>query len=267
MLIMWTLTAMAVQSVCLLLPGRPKVWFAQVYWATFTRLLGMRVRVIGARTDTDRPVVFVANHCSWVDVPILGGLLPACFISKGEIANWPVVGTIARLGRTIFVSRQRGATGRELEQMRALLSRRDNLILFPEGTTSDGSRVMAFRTSFFAVAEGAQPPLVQPVSMAYDRLAGLPTGRLTRDLFAWYGDMDIASHYWRLAQHRGFRATVLMHRAIDPAHYPNRKALSQAVWQVVAEGAATLRQNRPAVPIGTEETPAEHEKTDVTAYA
>jgi 1-acyl-sn-glycerol-3-phosphate acyltransferase len=176
-----------------------------------------------------------------------------------------LVGTIARLGRTIFVSRQRGATARELEQIRVLLSGRDNLILFPEGTTSDGSRVMAFRSSFFAAAEGAQPPLVQPISMAYDRLAGLPTGRLTRDLFAWYGDMDIASHYWRLAQHRGLRATVLLHRPIDPARYPNRKALSLAVWEVVAEGAATLRQNRPAAPIGVEGS--ERERADVTAYA
>jgi 1-acyl-sn-glycerol-3-phosphate acyltransferase len=95
---------------------------------------------------------------------------------------------------------------------------------------------------------GEHPPLVQPVSVAYDRLAGLPTGRATRPLFAWYGDMDIASHFWRLGQHRGLRATVLLHAPLDPADFPDRKALSQAVWVAVAEGAATLRQNRPAQP-------------------
>ena len=74
-------------------------------------------------------------------------------------------------------------------------------------------------------------------------------GRDVRPLFAWYGDMDIASHFWRLTQHRGLRASVLLHTPIDPASFPNRKALSQAVWQAVADGAATLRQNRPARPL------------------
>ena len=79
----------------------------------------------------------------------------------------------------------------------------DNLILFPEGTSSDGSRVLPFRTSFFAVAEvragedRSELPLIQPVSVVYDRLGGLPTGRASRPVFAWYGDMDIASHFWR----------------------------------------------------------------------
>ncbi len=193
----------------------------------------------------------MSNHSSWLDIPVLGGVLPACFVSKGEIARWPVVGTIARLGRTIFVSRQRGSMTREIDAMRAVMRAGDNLILFPEGTTSDGSRVMGFRPAFLALAEGPAPPILQPVSIVYDRLAGLPTGRVTRVLFAWYGDMDFASHYWRLARHRGLRASVLLHRPIDPRDYPNRKALSQAVWTIVADGAATLRQNRPAVPIAT----------------
>ena len=68
-------------------------------------------------------------------------------------------------------------------------------------------------------------------------------------MFAWYGDMDIASHFWRLTQHIGLRATVLLHTPLDPARFEDRKALSQAVWQIVADGASTLRQNRPAQPL------------------
>ena len=106
--------------------------------------------------------------------------------------------------------------------MRAVLKAGDNLILFPEGTSSDGSRVLPFRTSFFAVAEArageerSELPLIQPVSVVYDRLGGLPAGRASRPVFAWYGDMDIASHFWRLAQHIGLRATVLVHTPLDP---------------------------------------------------
>jgi len=268
LLLLWTFVSMPIQGVCLLLPGRPKVVFARIYWAWFCRLLGMRVRVIGepARTDKRR-IVFVSNHSSWIDVPVLGGRLDGCFVSKGEVAEWPLVSAIARLGRTEFVSRQRGLILQERDHMRARLAEGDNLILFPEGTTSDGSRVMPFRSAFFAVAEGADPPLMQPVSVVYDRLAGLPIGRATRPLFAWYGDMDIVSHYWRLGRHKGLRATVLLHAPLDPATFPNRKALSQAVWRVVADGAATLRQNRPAQPIATAVPPSGVEPAGETAYA
>jgi len=155
------------------------------------------------------------------------------------------VGTVARLGRTVFVSRQRQATGRERNMMRERLGVGDNLLLFPEGTTSDGSRVLPFRSAFFAIAEGEEPPLIQPISVVYDRLGGLPAGRANRPVFAWYGDMDLATHFWRFAQHRGLRASVLLHPPLDPARFASRKALSNAVWQAVADGASTLRQNRP----------------------
>jgi len=244
--LLWTVPCMAIQASCLMLPGPAKVVFARFYWAVVCRLLGLRVRLIGApATGGGRSVVFVSNHSSWLDVPVLGGRLDACFVSKNEVGNWPFVGTVARLGRTVFISRQRHATARERDAMRERLKAGDNLMLFPEGTTSDGSRVLPFRSSFFAVAEGQDPPLIQPVSVVYDRLGGLPAGRASRPVFAWYGDMDLATHFWRFAQHRGLRVSVLLHAPIDPAHFATRKALSQEVWRTVADGAATLRQNRP----------------------
>jgi 1-acyl-sn-glycerol-3-phosphate acyltransferase len=249
----WTVAACLIQGICLLLPGRAKVGFARLYWAVFTRLIGIQVRVIGsvAHRTAGRSVVFVSNHSSWIDVPVVGGVLDGCFVAKGDVASWPIVSTIARLGRTVFVTRSRASTRRERDAMRAVLGAGDNLILFPEGTSSDGSRVLPFRTSFFALAEtrdgedNSQLPIIQPVSVVYDRLGGLPAGRASRPVFAWYGDMDIASHFWRLTQHIGLRATVLLHAPLDPAHFEDRKALSQTVWQIVADGASTLRQNRP----------------------
>ena len=107
-----------------------------------------------------------------------------------------------------------------------------------------------------------QLPLIQPVSVVYDRLGGLPARRASRPIFAWYGDMDIASHFWRLTQHIGLRATVLLHAPLDPARFADRKALSQAVWQIVADGASTLRQNRPASPL---DLPQQLPAADTTA--
>jgi 1-acyl-sn-glycerol-3-phosphate acyltransferase len=253
-LLVWTLLAMPIQWPLLRLRGRGKIRFARIYWSVACRLIGLDVRVLGAApAPGSRPVVFVSNHSSWLDICVLGGRLEACFISKDEVAGWPLINLVARLGRTVFVRRRRASTGRERDDMRQRLAGGDNLILFPEGTTSDGSRVLPFRSAFLSIAElpagsDGRPPLVQPVSVVYDRLGYLPTGRASRPLFAWYGDMGIAAHFWQLAQHRGLRATILLHQPIDPADFPSRKALSHAAWVTVADGAATLRQNRPAQP-------------------
>jgi lyso-ornithine lipid O-acyltransferase len=251
----WTLCCMPVQALLLLLPNRVKKRFPRIFWAVFIWLLGIEVHVVGKVAESDRSIVFIANHSSWVDIPLLGGVVEACFVAKGEVAQWPVISWVARLGRTVFVSRNRGTTARERDGMRARLVAGDNLILFPEGTSSDGSRVLPFRSAFFSVAETRDDrqsgvgPLIQPVSLVYDRVGGLPAGRASRPVFAWYGDMDIASHFWRLGQYTGLRATVLLHAPMDPAAYADRKQLAQAVWQVAADGAALLRQNRPVASV------------------
>ena len=138
-----------------MLPGHAKVGFARIYWAVFTRLIGIRVRVIGSPAGATgaRPLMFVSNHSSWIDVPMLGGVLEGCFVAKDDVAKWPLISVIARLGRTVFVSRTRASTARERDAMRETLRGGDRLILFPEGTSSDGSRVLPFRSSFFALAE------------------------------------------------------------------------------------------------------------------
>ena len=261
------LVGLPVQALLLLVPGRAKVLWPLVFWYSMCRAIGLRVRVIGApahRSADGRPIVYVANHTSWLDILVLGGKLRACFIAKEEVARWPVIATVARLGRSVFIQRRRASTGRERDDMAGRLTRGDSLILFPEGTTSDGSRVMPFRSAFLAIAEqpvtaAGLPPLVQPVSVVYDRLAGLPTGRANRPLFAWYGDMDLASHFWRLGQQCGLRVTVVLHSVLDPRDFAGRKALAAAAWEACANGAATLRQNRPAVPLtlaGTEKAAA-----------
>lgn len=252
LLVLWTLCSIPVQSLLLLLPGHLHQRFARTYWRVFRHLFGIRLRVIGTPAhgigDGTRPVVFVANHSSWLDVPLLGSALFACFVSKDEIADWPLISTVARLGRTVFVSRSRARTGREREIMKARLGAGENLILFPEGTTSDGARVLPFRSAFLSIAEGPDAPLVQPVCVVYDRLAGLPANRASRPMFAYYGDTAIGAHFWRLAQWRGLGATLLLLPALDPRDFPDRKALSQELWAAVAAGGAMLRQNRAVEP-------------------
>lgn len=245
-----TLLAAALQAVLIALPGSAKRAWPRWYWTVICRVLDVSRNVVGTPLGrTDRPVLFVSNHTTWLDIPTLGATLQGCFVSKAEVGRWPVVSTVAKLGRTVFVSRRPSETGRERDHMRARLASGDNLVLFPEGTSSDGARTLPFRTTFFALAEsGAPRPIIQPVSIVYDRIDGLPVGRAARPITSWYGDMDLGRHFLRLARIRRIRATILLHPPIDPADYPSRKELSRAVWDVVATGAAGLRQNRP-VPV------------------
>lgn len=248
----WTLPCMLVQAVCLVLPGRAKVILAQIYWRGMARILGLRVKVQG-QVSAYRPVLFIANHCTWLDIVVLGAVLPGCFVAKGDIAHWPFISLVAKLGRTVFVSRSKATLERERGAMLGRLAAGDNIILFPEGTTSDGTRVLPFQSSFLAIAAAPAKPAIQPVTLVYDELDGLPVQRRDRPDISWYGDMDMASHYPRIGRRRSIGVTVVIDEAIPAGTYANRKILAAVLEARLAVNAAALRQGRavaaaPALP-------------------
>lgn len=243
--VLWTLLASPVQVVLLLLPGRAKIVFVRWYFTVLCWLVGLKIQVIGTPAP-GRSVLYLSNHSSWVDILVLGAVLDGAFVAKAEVGQWPVVGWLSNLRQTVYVSRKRGTTGGEADAMRERLATGQNLILFPEGTSNDGSRTLPFRSSFLSVADKAET--IQPISIVYDRVGGLPACRRDRPIFAWYGDMDIGRHFWRLMRRPGTRATVLAHEAAASSDFANRKVMTAAVQQVVADGASLLRQNRQVAP-------------------
>jgi 1-acyl-sn-glycerol-3-phosphate acyltransferase len=265
LILLWTVGCMPVQALAIwgmrLFGRRPAVAIARAYHAVLCRIGGIRVKVAGAppATTSARPVVFIANHSSWADILVLGGTLEACFVSKAEVGTWPLIRTVAKLGRTIFVSRRRSETGRERDELASRLAAGDSIILFPEGTTSDGGRVLPFRSALLGMVETGgvrgEGPVIQPVSLVFDRLDGLPVGYMNRAHFAWYGDMAIAGHAWQVLSRRSSGATVLLHPALEPADFPSRKALAEAAYATVDAGAAALRQGR-TVPAAAAEAPS-----------
>lgn len=162
------------------------------------KLIGVRVRVTGAPAQ-GRPLLLLSNHCSWLDICVLGSLFPLFFVAKSEVAGWPVIGLLAALQRTVFVDRQkRSATGAVNREIAARLGEGDPVVLFAEGTSSDGNRVLPFRSALVGAVrdafDGERHVLVQPMALAYVRLQGVPMGRAHRPVAAWTGDLDLAPH-------------------------------------------------------------------------
>lgn len=162
------------------------------------RLVGARVVVVGDPSP-DRPLLLCANHVSWFDICVLGSLFPLSFIAKAEVGRWPVFGLFARLSRTIFIDRtRRSATADANAEIAERLGSGEALVLFAEGTSSDGNRVLPFRASLLGGARDAvrstRGVLIQPVAIAYRGYRGLPMGRERRPLYCWYGDMELVPH-------------------------------------------------------------------------
>lgn len=239
--VLFTLLCIPVQAVLIQFRGEARNHFARFYFRSLCWLIGLKLRVIGTPAAAPR-TLYVSNHTSWLDILVLGATVNARFVSKSEVAEWPLIGWVAKLGRSVFVSRSRGRTGTEAQELRARLEEGESLILFPEGTTSDGTRVLPFRSSFFSVAGAAAR--IQPVTVVYDRLGGLPMGRRDRPLFAWYGDMETGSHAWRLLRRTGTRVSIVLNESFAAEAVPDRKVLAARVGRAVTETAAALRQNR-----------------------
>ncbi|MFV3074756.1 lysophospholipid acyltransferase family protein [Niveispirillum fermenti] len=235
-----TLCGIPVQILLLRLsPHRAAAAFPRFYHRICCRIMGLQVEVKGTPA-TDRPVLFIANHSSYLDIPVLGSILPASFIAKVDVDGWPVFGLLARLQRTVFVDRTaRHKADEQRDTIQGRLLAGDHLILFPEGTSSDGNRTLPFKTALFAVASTRiqdRPLTVQPVSVTATHLDGIPLGHAWRQLYAWYGDMELPPHLWRMMRAGRLRILVEFHPPQSLDSVGSRKALADICWKSVAAG-------------------------------
>ena len=179
--------------------------FPHWYHRQVCRLMGVRLHIEG-EVACDRPVLLVSNHTSWLDIPVLSAVAPVSFVAKNEVGRWPFVSSLARLQRTVFVDRaRRTAVGAAAGEIMQRLMAGDTIVLFAEGTSSDGNRVLPFMTSLFGAVcppakrrDTTSDAVVQTLSLVYTHLHGVPLGRADRPLTAWYGDMEMQGHAWEL---------------------------------------------------------------------
>jgi 1-acyl-sn-glycerol-3-phosphate acyltransferase len=221
----------------------------RMYHRVCTRLMGFDITVRG-EISAARPTLFVSNHVSYIDITVLGSLIPASFIAKAEIDGWPFFGFLARLQRTVFIQRRAVKAAQHRDDIAERLRAGDSLVLFPEGTSDDGNFVLPFKSALFAVAQrGVDEPLtVQPVSIAYTALDGIPMGRLMRPYVAWYGDMSLMPHLRRMLGLGRIAVTVEFHPPVRGDGFDSRKALADYCFAVVDGGVQAALSGRALPP-------------------
>jgi 1-acyl-sn-glycerol-3-phosphate acyltransferase len=213
----------------------------------------VRIRVAGAPA-TGHAVLIVANHVSWLDIPVIGATLPAVFVAKHEVARWSLIGPGAKLLRTVFVDRtRRQQTGDATAEIASRMTGGDPVVLFAEGTSSDGNRVLPFRSALVGAASavlgqlgpGAQI-IVQPLSICYIGLQGLPMGRQHRPVVAWYGDLDFLPHLKEYIRRGAVDAVVTFGKPISYEADASRKDLARSLESTVRRLTAQTLRGRAA---------------------
>lgn len=204
---------------------------------------GVRITCIGR--PRSGATLFVSNHMSWLDIAVIGARTDASFVAKKEVGEWGFVATLARAYRCVFVDRERrAASGGQRTEIARRLESGDSLVLFAEGTSTDGSTVYPFKSALFGVAQTLPDLQIQPVTVSYTHINGMPLSRAQRPLVAWFGDMELTSHVWQVLRLGRIRAVLQFHEPVAFRDCGSRKALAERCRKAVADGLAAANNGR-----------------------
>lgn len=209
--------------------------FGRFYLSSWRRCIGHQL-IIKGEMSRDVPTLYVSNHSSYIDILVLGTFIPARFVAKKEVAKWPIMGWLATKQETIYIDRKRHAISDGADLLTDYIKAGESLILFPEGTTSDGCQILSFGSSFFDIAMQTNVP-VQPITITYAGWDGLPMPRYMRKFCGWFSpDVDMISHLWSIVQWGTVQVVVDLHPPLDPQNFASRKQLSHASFEAVRKG-------------------------------
>lgn len=253
LLLAFIVVAIPLQWISLKLGLPSRRWIPLGFHKFCVRMFGLRVSVRGLPAP-ERPLLLISNHSSWLDIVVLSSVLPVVFIAKSEIARWPLFGLFARLQRSVFVDRAKRQETREVNRaIAARLAEGDPVVLFGEGTASDGNLIRPFRSALLGALRDALGEQgrgsVQPVSVAYTRLQGIPMGRQHRPVAACYGDMNLLSHLKRVLREGAIDVVVSFGAPFEVQPGMDRKLLARSTEDAVRRmTAAALAGREVALP-------------------
>jgi lyso-ornithine lipid O-acyltransferase len=209
------------------LPNRWKIIsrLARSFTFLLRAILNIKVTIAGDEGYLERGgYVIISNHVSYVDGIILGSLFPVVFVSKKEVKSWPVIGQWTSLCGTVFIDRQhKDKISLLVNEIKQKLQQEANILLFPEGTSTSGERMLPFQTAPLA-APLRNRSIIVPVTLTYTSVEDKPVSVRNRDFIYWYGEMDFVTHFWRLLSLRGIEAMVTIQPKIECFRYEDNSA-------------------------------------------
>ncbi|TCL72211.1 lysophospholipid acyltransferase family protein [Rhizobium sp. BK251] len=230
-----SIVLLPLQCICLYFDWKPRRYLPRLWHRTICFLFGIRIRIAG-RLESRRPLMLASNHASWLDIMVLSAVADVAFIAKSEVRTWPIFGTLARLQKSVFIAReQKRKTGSQVNEIAERLAGGEIMVLFPEGTTSDGNRLLEVKSSLFGAATAAVPHsptgtvYVQPVAIAYSGIHGIAMGRYHRPIAAWPGDIELLPHLKGILQCGAIDVDVCFGEAVEYDAETNRKEASAAI--------------------------------------
>jgi 1-acyl-sn-glycerol-3-phosphate acyltransferase len=194
-------------------------------------IISLRVHQHGHPVKNQK-VLLAGNHISYLDIPLLASCLDITFVAKADVAQWPLFGFLAKIAQTAFIERKPSQAKKQKIDLKKRLLSGERLMIFPEGTSSNGEKVLPFKTPLFETVmeeDLKESCLIQPVSLGISANPdGAPIESKHRDGFAWYGDMTLPPHLWAVFCSTGYDVDVIFHPAAKAVDFNNRKDL--ALW-------------------------------------
>ena len=204
----------------------------QIFHKLVLWLININVEKEGDIPENHKRILFVSNHISYVDIPVLGSILPLRFVAKAEVKDWPILGKLAQIGNTIFIERLKRNISIEKDTIEKNIFKGDKILLFPEGTTSDGLRVLNFKSSLLSSVE-KKNYFVQPIVISYKVINGMPLTRWIKPVIAWYGDMEFKSHLINLIMVAPINVKVMFLSPINSIDFSDRKSMTKFLQNVI----------------------------------
>lgn len=200
----------------------------------------IRFEIVG-RPQKEHQTLYMSNHLSYLDIPVIASVLKASFVAKSEVEGWALFGFLSKLQQTAFIQRKASEARNVKSQLQNRIAAGESLIIFPEGTSTRGYEVVPFKSSLFALAKGEDTPdlYVQPMTINILEIDGRPPqNKEERDLYAWPREMELElhEHLWRFAKIRGARIQLVFHEPLRAQDFENRKTLAKACYEHVSKG-------------------------------
>ena len=231
----WVLVVGLLQFLNLIFFKKHFFFFYKIFFNGLRKIFGIKINLSGF--PERKNVLFISNHISYLDILVLGSLINAVFVAKSDIKTWPIINKLCLIGKTIFIDRENTRlVGEQMRLIEKNMKEGINVILFPEGTSSDGSKVLKFKSSLFKLidSEKLEDFRIQPISITYNKLDGLPLDKFFRPFLAWFGGMDLLSHAWKFLGLGISEVNVKFHDPKNFKFFSDRKHACRFSYEIIS---------------------------------